>query len=379
MFLGPDRLPVVRRMILADTPAEEDAALAELGRVQQADFEEILDAMDGLPVTVRLLDPPLHEFLPSVEELRSSRPPSGLDDEERRCSTPPGAGGSTTRCSAPAGVRLGIVKPGLYRMQVRALLDAAVALRRRGEPDRRDHDPAHGDPRRAGARPRLGRGGVAAAIEGPAARSPDITIGTMIETPRAALRAGEIAAEADFFCFGTNDLTQMTFGFSRDDVEGRIMRPYLEQGLLPRNPFETIDADGVGELVRIGTERGRRAKPDLKVGVCGEHGGDPESIAVFYAPGSTTSPARRTGCRSPGWRPRRPSSGAARPTRSDPSRRRPVHGVAGPAVAIHDEDVARLRPTAIVAVVSRYVQLRKVGRRWSGCARSTARRRRRSR
>ena len=184
------------------------------------------------------------------------------------------------------GVRLGVIKPGLYAMQVRALLEAAAGAAQAGqEPDRRDHDPAHRHPRGAGARPRLGGGRDRRAPSRALKKQPDVTIGTMIETPRAAIRADEIAEEADFFSFGTNDLTQMTFGFSRDDVESRMMPAYLEQGLLKRNPFETIDQRGVGELVSIGAERGRATKPKLKLGVCGEHGGDPESIALFYDAG----------------------------------------------------------------------------------------------
>jgi pyruvate,orthophosphate dikinase len=179
------------------------------------------------------------------------------------------------------GVRLGVIKPGLYAMQVRALMEAAA-----------DRVAAGGTPIVEVMIPltvgreelALARGWVEEAIEG-VASGVEVTIGTMIETPRAALRAGEIAEEADFFSFGTNDLTQMTFGFSRDDVEARLMPAYLEQGLLKRNPFETIDAAGVGELVKLAAQRGREAKTDLKLGVCGEHGGDPESISLFSEAG----------------------------------------------------------------------------------------------
>jgi pyruvate,orthophosphate dikinase len=196
------------------------------------------------------------------------------------------------------GVRLGVIKPGLYAMQVRALMEAAL--------DRVD---AGGHPvveimipltvsreelalarswvetaiTEAEAEASVHRGGSRS--KGAKAGSLEVLIGTMIETPRAALLAGEIAEEADFFSFGTNDLTQMTFGFSRDDVEGRMMSAYLEQGLLKRNPFEVVDPDGVGELVRLGVERGRATRPTLKIGVCGEHGGDPESIATFAKAG----------------------------------------------------------------------------------------------
>ena len=282
MFLAPDRLPVVRQMILASTDEEEATALDELRKVQQDDFIEILEAMDGLPVTVRLLDPPLHEFLPSVEELRIKQATQGLTDDEVELLAAAETWSEHNPMIGTRGVRLGVIKPGLYAMQVRALLDAAADLRRRGKnpiveimiPLTVTREELH-----------LARGWVeeeiAAATKG-MKKKPDITIGTMIETPRAALRADEIAEEADFFSFGTNDLTQMAFGFSRDDVESRLMPAYLAEGLLKRNPFETIDADGVGELVRIGAERGRKTKPKLKLGVCGEHGGDPESIDLFY-------------------------------------------------------------------------------------------------
>jgi len=282
MFLADDRLPIVRRMILADTAEDETAALEELRVAQKADFYEVLEAMDGLPVTVRLLDPPLHEFLPRTEDLlvRASMP-AGLSEEERRLLRAAEAWHEFNPMLGIRGVRLGVLKPGLYAMQVRALMEAAA------------------DRVAAGGRPvveimipltigreelALARGWVEEAVARVSA-GVDMTIGTMIETPRAALRAGEIAEEADFFSFGTNDLTQMTFGFSRDDIESRLMPAYLEQGLLKRNPFDTIDAAGVGELVMLAAERGRAAKPGLKLGVCGEHGGDPESITLFHAAG----------------------------------------------------------------------------------------------
>jgi pyruvate,orthophosphate dikinase len=281
MFLAEDRLPIVRRMILADTPEEEEAALEELRVAQKADFVEILDAMDGLPVTVRLLDPPLHEFLPSTEELMVKEATTGLTDTEQKLFEAAKSWHEFNPMLGTRGVRLGVLKPGLYAMQVRALMEAAadqVAAKKNPVVEvmipltinREEMATARGWVEDA----------IAEATKG--VKKPiDVTIGTMIETPRAALRADEIAGESDFFSFGTNDLTQMTLGFSRDDVEGRMMNAYLEQGLLKRNPFETIDVPGVGELVRIAVERGRAAKPDIKLGVCGEHGGDPESITLF--------------------------------------------------------------------------------------------------
>jgi pyruvate, orthophosphate dikinase len=299
MFLGEDRLPVVRRMILAQTREEETDALEELRLVQKKDFEAILSAMDGLPVTVRLLDPPLHEFLPSTEELAIKEATVGLNAGERRLYEAALSWKEANPMLGTRGVRLGVIKPGLYAMQVRALMEAArqrvadgghpiveimipltvtraeLALARGWVED------AVADVNKERA-PRPSKG--AKASNGKVGKL-EVTIGTMIETPRAALRAGEIAEVADFFSFGTNDLTQMTFGFSRDDVEGRMMDAYLELGLLPRNPFEVVDMDGVGELVRLGTERGRATRPSLKVGVCGEHGGDPASIDLFYDAG----------------------------------------------------------------------------------------------
>ena len=282
MFLAPDRLPIVRNMILASNDVEEAAALDELRRVQQIDFEEVLEAMDGLPVTIRLLDPPLHEFLPSVEELKIKAATQKLTRREQAELEAAESWSEHNPMIGTRGVRLGVIKPGLYAMQVRALLDAAAELRGKG------HNPIVEImvPLTVNREElALARSWVEAEIERATKgmkKQPDITIGTMIETPRAAIRADEIAEEADFFSFGTNDLTQLTFGFSRDDIESRMMPAYLEQGLLQRNPFDTIDQTGVGDLVRIGAERGRATKKNLKLGVCGEHGGDPESINLFY-------------------------------------------------------------------------------------------------
>jgi len=254
---------------------------------QQADFEEILEAMDALPVCVRLLDPPLHEFLPSTEELAIKEATTGLSEEERRLYDAARDWREQNPMIGTRGVRLGVLKPGLYAMQVRALVDAAIARRKVGGKPRVEVMIPLTVTREEMA---TARRWVQQAIEetqraSGTRRSLDITIGTMIETPRAALRAAEIAEVADFFSFGTNDLTQLTFGFSRDDVESRMMPVYLEEGLLKRNPFETIDQAGVGELVALGAARGRTTRPGLKLGVCGEHGGDPESIDLFYRAG----------------------------------------------------------------------------------------------
>ena len=285
MFFGDDRLPVVREMILADTPEAEEAALDKLLSVQRADFVEVLEAMDGLPVTVRLLDPPLHEFLPRIEDLVVLQARGKLSADDQDLLAAARSWHEQNPMLGTRGVRLGVVKPGLYAMQVRALVEAALERAKSGGKPvveimipltvtREEMVEARGWVSEA----------IAEAMRG-SRRRLDITIGTMIETPRAAVRADEIAEVSDFFSFGTNDLTQMAFGFSRDDVESRVMPLYLQQGLLRRNPFETIDVDGVGDLVATAVERGRGANRSLKLGVCGEHGGDPESIAFFQRVG----------------------------------------------------------------------------------------------
>ena len=292
MFLGEDRLPIVRRMILAATDEEETEALEELRVAQQADFLAILEAMDGLPVVVRLLDPPLHEFLPDVESLLVKQAREGLTDKETKLLDAAKSWREANPMLGVRGVRLGVLKPGLYAMQVRALMEAAhERVRAGGHPVVEIMIPLTISREELA----LARSWVVQALEDVATAEQkggaapvagiEVAIGTMIETPRAALLADEIADEADFFSFGTNDLTQMTFGFSRDDVEGRMMAVYLEKGLLNANPFENIDTAGVGELVRIGVERGRATSPGLKIGVCGEHGGDPASVDFFARSG----------------------------------------------------------------------------------------------
>ncbi len=281
MFLG-DRLPLIQRFILADTEQQEHQALEQLESLQRSDFIGILEAMDGLPVTVRLLDPPLHEFLPDVEELLVRDARGELDDEGRKLLAAAQAWREANPMLGTRGCRLGIVKPGLYRMQIKALLEAAIERKVSG-----------GDPRveimipLAVAERELKFlvdevREVAEALFSDSREGVSFLVGTMVETPRAALEAREIAGVAEFFSFGTNDLTQMTFGFSRDDVEGRVMPKYLELGLLPANPFETLDVEGVGQLVRQAVTEGREGRPDIKLGICGEHGGDPPSVQFFY-------------------------------------------------------------------------------------------------
>ncbi|BEL03979.1 pyruvate, phosphate dikinase [Actinoplanes sichuanensis] len=277
MFLGPRR-ELVEHLILGD----HESALAELLPLQRDDFTALLREMDGLPVTIRLIDPPLHEFLPSLEDLTArvaaaqavGRDP-GLDGlllaaVRRMHEQNPMLG--------LRGVRLGLVVPGLFAMQVRAVAEAAAArVAAGGDPRPEIMVPLVGtvqelDVVRAEALEVLSR------VEG----APPIPIGTMIEVPRAALTAGDIAHAADFFSFGTNDLTQMTWGFSRDDVEGAFFGRYLDLGVFTVSPFESLDTTGVGELVRTAVERGRATRPDLPTGVCGEHGGDPASIHFFH-------------------------------------------------------------------------------------------------
>ncbi|MCX6526815.1 MAG: pyruvate, phosphate dikinase, partial [Actinobacteria bacterium] len=255
----------------------------------------LLRSMSGLPVTIRLLDPPLHEFLPRVEELEIKKAVSGLNAEEEALLKAAHSWAEFNPMLGTRGVRLGVVKPGLYAMQVRALMEAADQVAAEGYKPVIEVMIPLTVTREEMALARSWVEEVLADINSrPAPKTkkgakrvvrPKVTIGTMIETPRAALRADELAEVSDFFSFGTNDLTQMTFGFSRDDIESRMMPAYLEAGLLKRNPFETIDQTGVGELVEIAAKRGRKVKRGMKLGVCGEHGGDPESIGLFYRAG----------------------------------------------------------------------------------------------
>jgi len=267
MFMAEDRLPIVREMILAADEEERRVALEKLLPVQQGDFEGIFEAMAGLPVTIRLLDPPLHEFLPPLEEATSE----AMRERIRQLH-------EANPMLGTRGCRLGLQWPEIYEMQVRAIVRAARAVHdRTGEaPLVEIMHPL------VGFREELAR--LRRLTDRVAAEEPGVEYlcGTMIELPRAALRADEIAEEADFFSFGTNDLTQTTLGFSRDDAEGKFLTYYLEHGVLERNPFEVLDEDGVGDLMRIGVERGRGAKPHLKVGICGEHGGEPRSVAFCH-------------------------------------------------------------------------------------------------
>jgi pyruvate,orthophosphate dikinase len=268
MFFGAERLPVVQEMILADTEAGRRAALEKLLPFQQSDFEGIFEAMAGLPVTIRLLDPPLHEFLPDEAD--------ATDEKMRRRIR---ALHEANPMLGTRGCRLGLQYPEIYEMQIRAIARAARAvLERTGEaPLVEVMHPL------VGFREELARlRELTQSVWAEEAPEVEHLVGTMIEVPRAALRADEIAEVADFFSFGTNDLTQTVLAFSRDDAEGKFLTWYLEDGVLERNPFEVLDVDGVGDLMRIAVERGRATKPEIKLGICGEHGGEPRSIAFCH-------------------------------------------------------------------------------------------------
>ncbi len=286
MFLGT-RLHLIQRFILAESEADEVETLKELGDLQRKDFVEIFAAMDGLPVTVRLLDPPLHEFLPDIEELAVRDARGELDAADHKLYRAARSHHEENPMLGTRGVRLGVLKPNLYRTQVRAIFEAMF-----------ERTLAGGNPRveimipLSVSKAELGFAvdqvrevAEEFAVETQGVGDLHYLVGTMIETPRAALVAGELAHQAEFFSFGTNDLTQMTFGFSRDDVEGSFMARYLELKLLDANPFETLDVGGVGQLVRLAVEKGRETRPDIKLGICGEHGGDPASVDFCHSVG----------------------------------------------------------------------------------------------
>jgi len=292
MFFEPSRLPIVREMILADGTAEREAALARLLPIQRADFRGILAAMHGLPVIVRLIDPPLHEFLPDhgtlVAEVTrleiTGEDPDRLAERKALLAAVEGLREANPMLGL-RGVRLGVLYPEIIRMQVRAILEAACELTKEGVDVRPEiMIPLSSHVNELSLMRALVDETAAAVIAEQGARVP-YKFGTMIEIPRAALTAGEMAQVCAFFSFGTNDLTQTTFGISRDDAEARFLLHYVEHGVLPANPFQTLDVEGVGQLIRLAVERGRAARPGLEVGICGEHGGDPASIAFCHAVG----------------------------------------------------------------------------------------------
>ncbi len=284
MFMQDGRLELMQAMILSEDEDAAKEALGNLEPLQRGDFEEIFEAMDGLPVTVRLLDPPLHEFLPDSRELGERL--AGLEDQRseeaselRRQLRVIESLEEANPMLGLRGCRLGLTRPEIYRMQVKAIVEAAKTVTEKGlTPVVEIMIPLVG----FGRELEVTREEVDATVREVLGEENPVQIGTMIELPRACMTAGEIAERADFFSFGTNDLTQTTCGLSRDDAEGGFLATYLEKGILEKNPFETLDRDGVGRLVSLACERGREANPGLKIGICGEHGGDPESIEFFH-------------------------------------------------------------------------------------------------
>jgi pyruvate, orthophosphate dikinase len=271
MFMAEERLPIVREMIMASGEDERRDALEKLLPMQQSDFEGIFEAMAGLPVTIRLLDPPLHEFLPPLDEATDERMRERIKSLQE-----------SNPMLGTRGCRLGLLWPEIYEMQVRAIIRAALAVEdRTGEaPLVEIMHPL------VGFAEELHRlRAITTATANEESEAVEYLVGTMIELPRACIRADEIAEHADFFSFGTNDLTQTTLGFSRDDAEGKFLTRYLEDGVLERNPFETLDQSGVGDLMRIAVERGRSTKEEIKMGICGEHGGEPASVAFCHGLG----------------------------------------------------------------------------------------------
>jgi pyruvate,orthophosphate dikinase len=277
MFFDPDRIAAVREMILADDEAGRRTALAKILPMQRQDFLELFGIMEGLPVTIRLLDPPLHEFLPHTEEdVAAVAAATGLDAAKllRRAQELH----EVNPMLGHRGCRLGVSYPEIYEMQVRAIIEAACEIASQGKPA----------PIPEIMHPLVAKGEemqflrnltdvAAKAVMAEKGRTIDYMVGTMIELPRAAIRAGDLAENAEFFSFGTNDLTQTTFGISRDD-SGRFLNAYIEKGIFEKDPFVSLDQEGVGDLIRLAAERGRSVRPDVKLGICGEHGGDPASI-----------------------------------------------------------------------------------------------------
>jgi pyruvate,orthophosphate dikinase len=284
MFFDPERIAAVREMILADDEAGRRAALAKILPMQREDFVELFNIMEDLPVTIRLLDPPLHEFLPHTEEdVAAVAESTGLDAAKlwRRVRELH----EVNPMLGHRGCRLGVAYPEIYEMQVRGIIEAACVVAASGKaapvPEIMHPLVAKGEEMKF-LRELTDR--IAKEVMAEAGRQIVYKVGTMIELPRAAIRAGDLADNAEFFSFGTNDLTQTTFGISRDD-SGRFLNAYIEKGIFDKDPFVSLDQDGVGDLIRIAAERGRAARPDVKLGICGEHGGDPASIAFCEAIG----------------------------------------------------------------------------------------------
>jgi pyruvate,orthophosphate dikinase len=283
MFFGEERIRAIRKMIVSDSVEARKEALAVLLPYQKEDFKEIFKVMDGLPVTIRLLDPPLHEFLPDdQEEIKQVAKDLGIKQTD--FSQKVRALKEFNPMLGHRGCRLGITYPEITEMQTRAIIEAALELKNDGLTVIPEiMIPLVGTPQEFRSQ-KLVIDHTAEAIFEEAGDSVEYKVGTMIEIPRAALVADQIAKDAEFFSFGTNDLTQMTFGYSRDDA-GKFLGEYLKEGILQDDPFQVLDVEGVGQLVEMGTQKGRKQKPNLKVGICGEHGGEPRSVAFCYKQG----------------------------------------------------------------------------------------------
>jgi pyruvate,orthophosphate dikinase len=291
MFFGEGRIPIVQRMILADTEAERRKALDELLPLQREDFYGVLKAMHGHPVTIRTIDPPLHEFLPKREELMvdiarmETKGTTGKElDEKKRILARVEQLHEFNPMLGHRGVRLAITYPEITEMQTRALIEAACKLNKEGIKTVPEiMIPLVGTPKELKDQKVIVDRVAAETMKAMGVKIKYL-IGTMIEVPRGAIVADEIAEDAEFFSFGTNDLTQLTYGFSRDDI-GKFLRVYQEKKILEKDPFASIDVKGVGDLVRVGVERGRKTRPTLKIGICGEHGGDAASVHFFHEAG----------------------------------------------------------------------------------------------
>ena len=291
MFFAEDRLPHMRTMILATTEKDRRAALKKLLPMQRSDFAGVFKAMDGFPVTIRLLDPPLHEFLPRREDLmveiavlEATKPKSPKLKELHKLLRRVEDLHEFNPMLGHRGCRLGITYPEITEMQARAIFEAAVAVAKAGV----KVYPEVMIPLTATVKEMANQAEIVNRVAGEVFKEKEAKVeylvGTMIELPRAALVADEIAKEAQFFSFGTNDLTQTTFGFSRDDVN-KVLPTYIAEGILKQDPFAVLDREGVGQLVKMATERGRKTRPNLKVGICGEHGGEPSSVEFCYQTG----------------------------------------------------------------------------------------------
>jgi len=292
MFMDPKRIPIVQSMILAENYEDRTVFLDQLLIMQQGDFEGIFEAMEGHPVTIRLLDPPMHEFLPDKEELlvevtklQLTAPDSPELAEKERLLKKVNQLAEFNPMLGHRGCRLGIIYPEIYEMQVRAIINAAVKVTEKGIPVKPEiMIPLVGHVNELKRMRQLVEETAEQVMSATGVHF-DYLVGTMIEVPRAALTADRIAEQADFFSFGTNDLTQTTFGFSRDDAEGKFLQTYIEQKVLPENPFAVLDREGVGKLIEMGVTLGRETKRNLKTGICGEHGGEKSSIEFCYLVG----------------------------------------------------------------------------------------------